>query len=69
MGEYHLCKSTYFEIVKLNKDPQKCVQFSLAKTTSQKEGTKTETKVFVGKVFLNLGDSEILLLLSLKAPP
>ena len=69
MGEFHVCKSTFLEVVKTSKDPQKCIHFSSARTNLNPSNAKGETKVFVGKIFLNIADPEILFLLSLKLPP
>ena len=43
------------------------MQFSLKKT--QGATNQVETKIFVGKVFLNISDSELLFALSAKQPP
>ena len=74
MGEFHVCRQTLLEVVRLKKDPQKCLMMSSTKSAGQKQRqgvaqAQAETKVFIGKVFVNVTESELLLALSLKGPP
>ena len=70
MGEYHVCRSTLLEIVKLKKDTLKCIQFNHKMTNVSKQAVKDETlkenKIFLGKIFVNIGPGDLLLPLSLK---
>ena len=64
MGEYHVCKNTLFEIVKLKKASQRCVEMKLIKSVSDQK-----TDIRLGKIFLSIGPSEILPILSLLPAP
>ena len=59
MGEYNFSKNTLFEIVKLNKAPQRCVELKIVKSMSNGE-TNQKTDIRLGKIFLSIGPSEIL---------
>ena len=71
IGDLHICRTNIFEVVKLKQDNQKCVQFNFSKKMVPygSASNLTETKICVGKVFLELSDSEVLLALTLKKPP
>lgn len=68
MGEYNFSKNTLFEIVKLKKAPQRCVELKIVKSLSNGE-TSQKTDLRLGKIFLSIGPSEILPALCLLPAP
>ena len=68
MGEYSVCKHNLFEIVKLKKASQRCVDLKIIKSVSNGE-TSQKTDIRLGKIFLSIGPSEILPVLCLLPAP
>jgi hypothetical protein len=58
LGSYNVCSTTILDVVKLNREPKRCLLFQI--------GTHKEIKLAIGKTFISVTPPELILALYTK---